>query len=260
MHIPLYQVDAFTEEPFKGNPAAVCPLNDWLPDELMQHIAMENNLSETAFFVSGKHGYDLRWFTPLHEVDLCGHATLAAAHVLFRHLDYRDQQILFNTASGKLNVSRGKENLLEMDFPAHIPAEVINDPLYGKIFGYHPQAAFKAKYLMLVYPDERTVRSVSPDPAMVKNLDDVGVVITSPGDKYDFVSRFFAPAVGIDEDPVTGSTHSTLIPYWSRRLGKNEMKAYQCSPRGGILYCGNAGERVIIGGRAITFMEGQIVL
>jgi PhzF family phenazine biosynthesis protein len=260
MEIPIFQVDAFASEVFSGNPAAVCPLDNWLSDSLMQSIAMENNLSETAFFVPVADDYDLRWFTPVSEVALCGHATLAAAHVLFNHLDFPYPLIRFNTLSGMLHVSGAGNGRLNMNFPAFPAEEIYNDPAYESILGIRPLAAFRAGTLMLLYPDEQSVRAVKPDFRHVKTLDDVGVIITSPGDQYDFVSRFFAPAVGIDEDPVTGSAHSSLIPFWCRRLGRRELTAFQCSERGGIVYCRDEGERVIIGGNAVTFLAGTLFI
>lgn len=258
MKIYIYQVDAFTDQAFKGNPAAVCPLEEWLPDKLLQSIAMENNLSETAFFVPSEEGFHIRWFTPISEVNLCGHATLASAHVLFNHLDYLEKKIRFHSKSGNLIVSRGKQGILKMDFPAFPAEEVSNHPVYGEIFGIQPESVYRANKLMLLYPDEEMVKSVKPDFDQVKSLDGVGVIITSRGKGYDFVSRFFAPAVGINEDPVTGSAFSSLIPFWAERLQKNNLKAYQCSARGGYVQCEYAGKRVIIGGNAVTFLEGTL--
>ena len=256
MKIPIYQVDAFTDHVFKGNPAAVCPLKNWLSDEIMQSIAMENNLSETAFFVPMEGGYHIRWFTPFMEVDLCGHATLASAHVLFHHLDHREPEIRFLSRSGDLLVIKGEMNFLKMNFPAYEVKAVHNDPVYAEIFGIQPTAAYRGNYLMLEYPAEQMVRSIKPDFEKVRSVDTVGVIITSPGRDYDFVSRFFAPAAGIDEDPVTGSAFSSLIPFWAERLQKSSLKAFQCSARGGKVEGEYAGDRVIISGKAITFLEG----
>jgi PhzF family phenazine biosynthesis protein len=260
MKIPLFQVDAFNTELFKGNPAAVCPLEKWLPDEILQKIANENNLSETAFFVKENGGFSLRWFTPLSEVDLCGHATLATAHVLFNHLNYPDQSITFSSLSGELLVSRQKDNLIYLDFPAHPPRSIQVEEAHATAFGAQPIAAFKAKKLMLVFNSEKEVLNLDPDFNLIKNLDPVGVIATSKGIKYDFVSRFFAPAVGINEDPVTGSAHTTLIPYWSEVTRKDRLMAWQCSKRGGILYCKNRQDRVLIGGHAVTYLHGTIYL
>jgi PhzF family phenazine biosynthesis protein len=258
MKIPIYQVDAFTDQIFKGNPAAVCPLEKWLPDELMQLIAMENNLSETAFFVPVDDGYHIRWFTPFSEVDLCGHATLASSHVLFQHLDYRGQRIRFHSETGELVIFRGVQGMLKMDFPAFPAKEVPNDPIYAEIFGIRPESVFQAGKRMLLYSVEEEVMSVKPDFERIKSLDEVGVIITSRSKDYDFVTRFFAPAVGVNEDPVTGSAFSSLIPFWAERLQKRDLKAFQCSARGGIAYGEFAGDRVIIGGKAVTFLEGII--
>jgi predicted PhzF superfamily epimerase YddE/YHI9 len=258
MNIPIFQVDAFTDQVFKGNPAAVCPLQEWLPGAVMQSVAMENNLSETAFFIPAEKGYQIRWFTPLREVDLCGHATLATAHVLFEHLDHNEHTIRFMSRSGDLMVHRGEKGILKMNFPAFRVRTLPIEGVYGEIFGIKPSGAYRGNYLMLEYSTEEMVRSIVPDFVKLKSMDQVGVIITSSGVKYDFVSRFFAPAVGIDEDPVTGSAHSTLIPFWAEKLNKKSLKAFQCSPRGGILEGEFADDRVIIGGKAVTFLEGTL--
>ena len=260
MNIPIYQVDAFNNELFKGNPAAVCILEKWLPEETMQAIGMENNLSETAFIVRVGAGYEIKWFTPLSEVDLCGHATLASAHVLFNHLNYEDDSIEFFSASGILYVKRRKDGLIYLDFPAHKPINVKNKEVYEEAMGVKPVSALKAKKLMLVYEHEQEVLNLNPDFKLLKKMNDVGVIATAPGKDFDFVSRFFAPAVGIDEDPVTGSAHTHLIPYWSGVLNKKYLSAWQCSKRGGILLCENQGDRVLIGGQAVTYMHGYIHL
>ena len=260
MKIPIFQVDAFNTELFKGNPAAVCPLAEWLPDEILQKIASENNLSETAFFVKENSNYSIKWFTPLSEVDLCGHATLATAHLLFNHLNYPDQTISFSSLSGELLVNRQDNNLIFLDFPSQPPRPIPLDKVYLTAFGIQPIAAFKAKKLMLVFKNEEEVLNLEPDFSQIINLDPLGVIATAKGEKYDFVSRFFAPAVGINEDPVTGSAHTTLIPYWSDLTGKEQLIAWQCSKRGGVLYCKNHKERVLIGGHAVTFLEGTINL
>lgn len=258
MNIPIYQVDAFHSELFKGNPAAVCPLERWIPDETMQAIAMENNLSETAFIVPVEAGYEIRWFTPLREVDLCGHATLASAHVLFTHLYHDKDTIEFFSASGMLHVKRSQDGLIYMDFPAQQPRKVKNKEIYGQALGKQPEEALKAGKLMLVYRSERDILTLHPDFRLIQTLNDIGVIVTAPGKDFDFVSRFFAPAVGINEDPVTGSAHTLLIPYWSKVLRKKYLSAWQCSKRGGILLCENQEERVIIGGEAVTYMNGYI--
>jgi PhzF family phenazine biosynthesis protein len=258
MNIPIYQVDAFHHELFKGNPAAVCPLQKWLPAELMQDIAMENNLSETAFFIKKHNGYEIRWFTPKSEVDLCGHATLASAHVLFNHLSHVQDTIAFFSASGKLYVRRREDGRIYLDFPAHTPKEVNNREAFGEALGKQPHTALEAKKLMLVYENEEEVLQINPDFQRIESLNDVGVIVTAPGKDFDFVSRFFAPAVGINEDPVTGSAHTHLIPYWSDVLHKKLLSAWQCSKRGGILLCENDNDRVLIGGNAVTYMDGYI--
>jgi len=260
MKIPIFQVDAFTGRVFKGNPAAVCPLETWLADEMMQSIAMENNLSETAFFIPYEDGFRIRWFTPLSEVDLCGHATLATAHVLFHHLNYPADIIRFHSRSGILSVSKEENGFLKMDFPAYVPVKIDNDPLFGRIFGNQPLSAYRGNYLLLLYNQEEEVKSIQPDFELVKSLDEVGVIITSRGMDYDFVSRFFAPSVGIDEDPVTGSAHSSLVPFWAEILDKRYLTARQCSTRGGILHCEYPGDRVIIGGNAVTYLDGHIFI
>lgn len=259
MKIPLYQVDAFTSKVFGGNPAAVCPLESWLPDDVMQSIAAENNLSETAFFVPEGDGYRLRWFTPTVEVDLCGHATLATAHVLFRHLRYRGATIRFVTQSGFLEVSKAGK-LLSMNFPARPPLPVEVPKLLLRGLRATPLAVFKSRDYMAVFPHEEDIRNMQPDFAALIELHSLGVIVTAPGKDVDFVSRFFAPEAGIPEDPVTGSAHSTLIPYWSQRLGKKSLHALQVSRRGGELWCEDRGERVSIAGQAVTYAVGAIRL
>ena len=259
MQLSLYQVDAFTDGPFSGNPAAVVPLSEWLPERTMQAIALENNLSETAFFVPRDDGgIDLRWFTPLIEVDLCGHATLATAWVLFNRLEQTGDSITFHTRSGPLAVSRDGARLA-MDFPAQPPTEAeigdVTDAL-----GAQPEAVLAAPYAMAVMDSEETVRAIRPDFARIAALDIPELIITAPGRDCDFVSRFFAPAAGIDEDPVTGSAHCILIPYWSQRLGKTELFARQVSFRGGALWCALKDDRVSISGYATLYMEGTITL
>ena len=258
MDIPIYQVDAFHNELFKGNPAAVCILDEWLPIEIMQAIGMENNLSETAFIVKVDAGYEIKWFTPLSEVDLCGHATLAAAHVLFNHLDYEGDTIEFFSASGILYVKQRNDGLIYLDFPSQKPHMIKNKEIYEEVMGLKPKSALKGKKLMLVYENEEDVINLVPDFIRLAKLNEIGVIATAQGNDFDFVSRFFAPAVGIDEDPVTGSAHTHLIPYWSEILSKKYLSAWQCSKRGGILLCENHDDRVHIGGNAITYMHGYI--
>lgn len=261
--LALSQIDAFTDSVFGGNPAAVCPLDTWLPDEILQKIAMENNLSETAFFVPENQGFRLRWFTPLAEVDLCGHATLAAAFAMFELRGYTEDIILFETRSGPLTVTRGTHGLT-MDFPqwTYENATEAETAKVEKIVGLKSHAVLKNSAVWtLVFNNIQTVKAFKPDIPAIKTLQNViGLLITAPGEKgTDFVSRFFAPQVGIDEDPVTGSTHCLLAPYWSKILGKTEMSAKQVSPRGGNLQCKitDAG-RVEISGNAALYMEGNI--
>ncbi len=257
MKLKQYQVDAFAERVFEGNPAAVCPLERWPDDGLLQAIASENNLSETAFFVPSGEEFQLRWFTPVAEVDLCGHATLAAAHVLFDILGYSGRQITFQTRSGAL-VVESQDGLLTMDFPAQAPvAKPIPDALVAGL-GREPQEVWAAHDYIAVFADEDAVRAIAPDFARLQALDLRGVIVTAPGKDVDFVSRFFAPKIGVPEDPVTGSAHCELAPYWARRLDKTTFEARQVSPRGGRLACKLQGPRVILSGRAVTFMVGEI--
>ncbi len=256
--IPIYQVDAFTAELFRGNPAAVCPLEEWLPDAVLQRIAAENNLSETAFFVPRNSEYDIRWFSPVTEVDLCGHATLAAAFVLHM-LQPERTRFRFQSKCGHLDVFRESDGLLTLDFPAQPAAPV--DPPAALEAGLRsrPEEVWAARRdYLTVFPDESAVAALNPDFARLADLDRLGVIATAPGDEADFVSRFFAPSVGVPEDPVTGSAHCTLVPYWARRLGKARLHARQISSRGGELHCEEDGDRVKISGRAVLYLEGTI--
>jgi PhzF family phenazine biosynthesis protein len=262
MRIPIYQVDAFTDRRFAGNPAAVCPLEAWLPDATLQAIAAENNLSETAFFVPADGGYELRWFTPRTEVDLCGHATLATGHVIFRFLEPELRQVTFRTRrAGVLAVSRQGDGLA-MDFPAR-PAERVATPAgLAAALGAEPAEvlALSRDYLA-VFDGAEQVEALRPDFAALSRLDRFAVIVTAPGDGgADFVSRFFAPALGIDEDPVTGSAHCTLAPYWAGRLGKRRLRARQVSARGGDLDCELKGDRVVLAGQAALYLEGWITV
>ena len=259
MKIRQYQVDAFANRAFEGNPAAVCPLESWLDDGLLQAIAEENNLSETAFFVPSDKGFCLRWFTPASEVDLCGHATLATAHVLFEHLGHPGQAITFETRSGPLAVKR-QRNLLEMDFPARPPIPCASFELLARALGRQPLEVLGADDYLAVFDNEAVVRSIRPDFSLLATLDLRGVIITAPGSSDDFVSRFFAPRLGILEDPVTGSAHCTLAPYWAGRLCASRLSARQVSKRGGSLMCELKGDRVLLSGSAVTFMEAEIML
>jgi len=257
MKISVYQIDAFAKQAFEGNPAAVCPLPFWLPDAVMQLIAEENNLSETAFFVAMESGFHIRWFTPTVEVDLCGHATLAAAFVLFECLGFEGDNIAFDSRSGILNVSRDGD-LLVLDFPAQ-PPEPCETPEYIlHAFGIEPVACLKSEDYIVVFELEEDVLTADPNLELLRKLDGRGVVITSVSNQYDFVSRFFAPNFGIDEDPVTGSSFTQLAPYWSAQLGRSKLYAKQVSSRGGEVMCELKGERVTIAGSAVKFLQGEI--
>ncbi|MEA1676773.1 PhzF family phenazine biosynthesis protein [Nitrospirillum sp. BR 11163] len=266
MRLPIYQIDAFTSAVFGGNPAAVVPLDAWLPDTVLQAIAMENNLSETAFFVppgpEDKGAWGLRWFTPAVEVDLCGHATLATAHLMMNILYPGTERVAFRTQrAGLLTVAR-EEGKLTLDFPARPPQEPerVHGGLAAALGGPAPTTILAARDYLVVYDDAAAVRALTPDMAGLMGIDRFAVIVTAPGDEpgVDFVSRFFAPAKGVPEDPVTGSAHCTLIPYWARHLGTDRLSARQVSRRGGELTCRLEGERVRIGGDAVLFLEGHI--
>ena len=261
MTIPIYQADAFTDQLFGGNPAAICPLTEWLPDETMQKIAVENNLAETAFFVKSAKGYELRWFTPEYEIDLCGHATLASAHILFTELGYTGNVIHFETRkAGVLTVQRNGDKYT-MDFPSRppIPIEEPNG-LVEALGGIQPTAILRSRDFFVVYDSEIEVRDLTPDFFALSKMDTVGVIVTAPGKDVDFVSRFFAPGAGIPEDPVTGSAHCNLIPYWAKVLDKNTLHAYQISARKGELWCELQGDRVLMTGNAVTYLRGEIFI
>jgi PhzF family phenazine biosynthesis protein len=256
MQLPIYQVDAFATEVFRGNPAAICPLDEWLPTELMQSIAAENNLAETAFFVGSKGRYHLRWFTPAVEVDLCGHATLASAHVIFRFLEPRAGRVAFETRSGTLAVARDGESL-SMDFPALPPRPAAAPAGLTEGIGCEPREVLLASNYLALLDTEAQVRALQPDFVALKRcLGNHGLIVTAPGEEYDFVSRFFAPNHGIDEDPVTGSAHCTLAPYWSATLGKRSLRGYQASARGGEVRCEDLGDRVRLTGTAVLYLTG----
>lgn len=258
MQIPIYQVDAFTSRPFGGNPAAVCPLQEWISDEQMQAIALENNLSETAFFVQDGDGrYKLRWFTPAVEIDLCGHATLATAYIIMTELARGKHEVRFMTRSGELVVAREGDRLV-MDFPARPPSECTPDPGLVAALGGNPERVLAARDYLVVYGTEAEVRGLKPNMERLSQVDRFAVIVTAPGREVDFVSRFFAPSKGVPEDPVTGSAHCTLIPYWSQRLGKKELHALQVSARGGELWCTDRGDRVTMAGNAVRFLTGTI--
>ena len=257
MKLPLYQVDAFTTRLFGGNPAAVVVMDDWLRDDLLQAIAAENNLAETAFVLPIPDVCPLRWFTPALEVDLCGHATLATAHVLFRYHFPALQQITFSTKSGNLIVARDGD-VLAMDFPSRPGRPVeLTDALVSGV-GAKPREAFLARDLLAVFDSEAEIRAFRPDFERIASLDAFALIISAPGTDVDFVSRFFAPRAGIPEDPATGSSHCTLVPYWADRLGKSRLVARQLSSRGGELRCEQRGERVIIGGGTVEYLRGEI--
>ncbi|MGE0718276.1 MAG: PhzF family phenazine biosynthesis protein [Alphaproteobacteria bacterium] len=257
---PIFQVDAFADRPFAGNPAAVCPLDTWLPDARMQAIAAENNLSETAFFVPEGGGFLLRWFTPAVEVDLCGHATLASAFVLYTELGWTAPQVRFRTLkAGQISVARDGGRYA-LDFPAWKPAAVEAPPALAAALGVQPSTVLAARDYLVVLDDAAAVRDLKPDFVALAALDRFAVCVTAPGDDCDFVSRFFAPAKGIDEDPVTGSAHCMLTPYWSERLGRTELTARQVSARGGTLHCAMRGDRVTIAGAAALYMKGEILV
>ena len=259
MKIPIYQADACTSSLFGGNPAAICPLNKWLPDETMQKIASENNLAETAFFVPDGDGFKLRWFTPELEIDLCGHATLASAHIIFTELGYTKESIHFETLkAGTLTVSRAGDKYT-MDFPSRPPIVIeVPNGLVEALGGKEPKAILRSRDYFLVYDNEEDITELSPDFTALSKFDTVGFIVTARGNNSDFVSRFFAPGAGIAEDPVTGSAHCNLIPYWADKLGKNKLHAYQLSARKGELWCELKGERVLMSGNAVTYLKGEI--
>ena len=258
--IPLYQVDAFASELFKGNPAAVCPLPEWLSQPLMQQIAAENNLSETAFFVQQGDEFELRWFTPVDEIPLCGHATLAAGYVLFEHLSYKKDIIIFRSMGGELLVKKENGKYV-LDFPAEMPDPVELTEQVINALKIKPASLLAGKRkLMAVLSSEEEVKNIIPDFNLVKELPHEGVIVTAKGNEADFVSRFFVPRMGINEDPVTGSAHTLLTPYWAQQLKKTEMKALQLSQRGGELFCRLKNNRVEMAGDTKLYLEGEIFI
>lgn len=260
MEQTIYQVDAFTSKVFGGNPAAVCPLQAWLPDELLQKIALENNLSETAFYVREGEVFHIRWFTPSIEVDLCGHATLATAYVIFQYEGYEADTLVFTSRSGLLEVQR-KEDLLELDFPTDTLVAVEAPNGLAEALGAVPKEVYKGRSDFLVVLDTETqIRTLKPHFQFIATLPCRGVIVTAPGDNVDFVSRFFGPQTGIDEDPVTGSAHTTLSPYWASKLGKTSFTARQVSSRGGELWCTLEGSRVKIAGKVAPYLKGFITI
>lgn len=261
MQIQLYQVDAFTSEVFSGNPAAVCPLEFWLSDKKMQSIAAENNLSETAFFVRGENDYEIRWFTPVTEVDLCGHATLASGFIIFNYLDPTANKIIFQSKSGPLLVHRS-ENMIRLDFPSQPPRPCVPPKNLIRGLGTQPDEILESEDFLAVFENEELIRGLHPDMNLLKGIGLRGVIATAAatvgGGAVDFVSRCFFPQYGIDEDPVTGSAHCALTPYWAGRLGKTTLKARQISNRGGELFCQLQGDRVEISGNAVLYLSGEI--
>jgi PhzF family phenazine biosynthesis protein len=260
VELKIYQIDAFTDKVFSGNPAAVCPLQEWLPAEVMQNIAMENCLAETAFYVNEKEGLRIRWFTPTVEVDLCGHATLATAFVLFNHENYQGDKIVFNSRSGPLTVTKAGD-ILTLNFPVDTLKEVNAIPELEEGLGVKSLKTFKGKTdYMLVFDNEDQIKNMSPDFKMIGKVNARGIIVTAKGNQVDFVSRFYGPQSGMDEDPVTGSAHTSLTPYWAKVLGKTEFNAMQLSARQGKLKCKLVGDRVEISGQAKLYLIGKIFL
>ena len=259
MKIPIYQIDAFAERVFEGNPAAVCPLQEWLDDAVLQAVAQENNLSETAFYVPEDEGYHIRWFTPVAEVDLCGHATLGTAYVILHEFEPSLNRVTFRSRSGMLKVDR-QDDMLAMDFPTQPPRPCDAPSMLAEALGRPPLEILASKDYFAVLAKEEDVVTLEPDFHQLKQLDRRGIIVTAKGNEADFVSRFFAPKLGIDEDPVTGSAHCALTPYWANRLGKSRLRAHQRSKRGGSLYCEDRGDRVLIAGKAVKYLEGHIII
>ena len=257
MKLDIYQIDAFAEKQFEGNPAAVVPLVEWLPDSVMQAIAEENNLAETAFFVPSESGYHIRWFTPKKEVKLCGHATLASAYVLFNILGCKEKVLSFESLSGVLPVSKA-DNLLTLDFPVQTPEACSTPAALTAGLDKVPIECLKHDDYVAVFENEEDVLSITPNHEALRQLDLRGVIATAPSSEFDFIARFFAPKFGIPEDPVTDSAYTQLIPYWSGKLGKSQLQAKQVSSRGGKLLCELKGDRVLISGSAVTYMAGSI--
>jgi len=260
MKIPIYQVDAFANHVFEGNPAAVCPLTEWPEDDLLQKIALENNVSETAFFIPYNNNYHIRWFTPVEEVRLCGHATLASAFILFNKLGFSDDTIRFTSLSGELIVSM-KNDRLALNFPTDSPVEIEIDPLLVKSIGISPTEAYQGTDdFLYIFKEQQDIISINPDFRLLASQTKRGLIVSAPGNNVDFVSRFFCPAIGIDEDPATGSIHTLLTPYWSKKLSKKSMVAHQLSNRGGELFLNNKGERTEISGKGVLYMEGNLTV
>ncbi len=261
MPYPIYTVDAFTDHVFGGNPAAVCPLESWLSTETMQQLANENNLSETAFFVKKPdNSYDIRWFTPELEIDLAGHPTLATAFVIFNYLQHKDDTITFHCKSGLLTVTQKTGGLLEMNFPARMPVECTVPEALLKGLSSQPAKVLRSRDYFLVYRTQEEIENLAVDFNFLNTVETLGFIMTAPGKDADFVSRFFVPNSVIGEDPVTGSAHATLIPYWAKELNKTDMKAIQLSKRTGHLWCSSLGDRVTIAGKAVLYMKGEYFL
>ncbi|MFC2151548.1 PhzF family phenazine biosynthesis protein [Bacteroidota bacterium] len=260
MKIPIYQVDAFTDHIFGGNPAAVCPLKEWLDTDTMQKIAEENNLSETAFYVPKNDFFEIRWFTPKVEINLAGHPTLATAWVIFNELNYSSNNIRFiSPLSGELNIEK-KDELITMDFPSNKPEPIKEPKFLVEALGKNPLEILNSRDLLVVYKNQQEIEAIKPDYGLLEKIDTFGIIITAPGEDSDFVSRFFAPRAGINEDPVTGSAHTILIPYWAEKLNKTRMSAIQLSERIGKLQCEYLGNRVKISGTAKLFIKGEIII
>jgi PhzF family phenazine biosynthesis protein len=256
----IYQVDAFASQVFKGNPAAVCPLEKWISDDLMQQIAEENNLSETVFFVKKDTQFEIRWFTPTCEVDLCGHATLAAAHIIFTELNYKEAILEFSSKSGFLTVKK-EEDWYTLNFPSEVINEIETPQTLKDALNVPILKTFKGIWkLLVVLESEDIIKNLTPNFSKLTELEAPGIIVTSKGNNIDFVSRFFAPKIGINEDPVTGSAHTLLIPFWAKKLNKNNLKAMQLSKRTGYLKCNYLNDRVEFSGQAITFLKGELTI
>lgn len=261
MKLTIYQVDAFAEQVFKGNPAAVIPLDDWIEDDLMQRIAMENNLSETVFFVKTDAGYHIRWFTPEYEIDLCGHATLASAYIIKNFLEPHIQEINFTTQKAGALKAFAKDGLYTLDFPSRMPEPCeVPDTLLKSVGATAAVEVLRSRDYFIVLPNEEAVRNAEPDYTLMGELDTIGVIVTAKGHEADVVSRCFYPGAGVPEDPVTGSAHCNVVPYWSQKLGKTRLFCQQLSPRGGDLHCELAGDRVLMSGKCVLFLQGEISL
>ena len=261
MKLTIYQIDAFAEEIFKGNPAAVIPLEDWVGDKLMQQIAMENNLSETAYIVKTDKGYHIRWFTPEYEIDLCGHATLASAYVIKNFLEPHITEIHFTTQKAGVLKAHAKEGMYTLDFPSRMPVPCDIPGLLLKSIGVsNAVEVLRSRDYFVVLPDENAVKNAEPDYTIMKELDTIGVIITAKGQEADVVSRCFYPGAGIPEDPVTGSAHCNIVPYWSDKLNKQKLFCKQLSARGGDLWCELQGDRVLMSGKCVLYMQGEIMI